>query len=144
VARGREEGAHIITGGERAPYQGALRGYWMEPTIFDAVEPEHTIARDEIFGPVLAILPFRTEEEAIDLANRTVYGLAAGLWTRDVTRAHRVARQLEAGTVWINLYHNLDAASPFGGIKESGFGRELGASSLDFYTQEKSVWVKLE
>jgi acyl-CoA reductase-like NAD-dependent aldehyde dehydrogenase len=107
------------------------------------VSPEHVIAREEIFGPVLATVTFADEEEAIAIANQTIYGLAAGVWTNNLKRAHRVARRLEAGTVWVNTYHPLDAASPFGGYKQSGYGRELGAYALDLYTQIKSVWVDL-
>ena len=143
VERGRSEGARLLTGGRRAAYLGEQRGYWIEPTIFDQVSPEHTIAQEEIFGPVLAAITFRDEEEAIAIANRTMYGLAAGIWTNNVKRAHRVAKQLQAGTVWINTYHPLDAASPFGGYKQSGYGRELGENALDLYTQIKSVWVDL-
>jgi acyl-CoA reductase-like NAD-dependent aldehyde dehydrogenase len=143
VATGREEGAALVTGGKRALYQGEEKGYWLEPTIFDGVSARQTIACEEIFGPVLAVLTFRDEEEAVALANDTVYGLAAGIWTQNVKRAHRVARQLQAGTVWVNTYHPLDAASPFGGYKQSGHGRELGAYALDLYTQIKSVWVDL-
>ncbi|HUH12066.1 MAG TPA: aldehyde dehydrogenase family protein [Longimicrobiales bacterium] len=139
VAKGRAEGARVLTGGERT----GERGWWVAPTIFDEVESGHTIAREEIFGPVLATLTFDDEEEATALANESVYGLAAAVWTRDIKRAHRMARRLEAGTVWINTYHPLDAASPFGGYKQSGFGRELGRYALDLYTQVKSVWVDL-
>jgi aldehyde dehydrogenase (NAD+) len=140
---GTREGARLVTGGKRAAYRGGETGYWIEPTIFDQVKPEHTIAQEEIFGPVLAAVRFQDEEEAIEIANRTIYGLAAGVWTNDLKRAHRVAQRLEAGTVWINTYHPLDAASPFGGYKQSGYGRELGAYALDLYTQIKSVWVDL-
>ncbi|HSJ10937.1 MAG TPA: aldehyde dehydrogenase family protein, partial [Longimicrobiales bacterium] len=101
------------------------------------------IAREEIFGPVLAVMSFSDEDEALAIGNETIYGLAAGIWTKDIKRAHRMARELEAGTVWINTYHPGDAASPFGGYKQSGFGRELGQYSLDLYTQIKSVWVDL-
>lgn len=143
VRQGTAEGAQLVAGGKRLPYQGEERGFWMEPTIFDRVSPEHVIAREEIFGPVLATVTFADEEEAIAIANRTIYGLAAGVWTSNLKRAHRVARRLEAGTVWVNTYHPLDAASPFGGYKQSGYGRELGAYALDLYTQIKSVWVDL-
>ncbi|MCI0432596.1 MAG: aldehyde dehydrogenase family protein [Gemmatimonadetes bacterium] len=143
VRRGAEEGARLVTGGERALYQGEERGWWMQPTIFDGVSPEHTIAREEIFGPVLAVLTFDDEDEAIALANQTIYGLAGAVWTRDIKHAHRMARAIQAGTVWINTYHPLDAASPFGGYKQSGHGRELGRHALELYTQVKSVWVDL-
>ncbi|MBI4409497.1 MAG: aldehyde dehydrogenase family protein [Gemmatimonadetes bacterium] len=140
---GKKQGAELVIGGRRARYQGEEKGFWVEPTIFDRVEPQHTIAQEEVFGPVLATLTFRDEDEAIALANQTIYGLAAGVWTSNVKRAHRVARRLRAGTVWVNTYHPLDAASPFGGYKQSGYGRELGKYALELYTQVKSVWVDL-
>ena len=140
IEKGRSEGAQLMTGGERAQYE---QGWWVRPTIFRDVAPEHTIAQEEIFGPVLAALPFSDDDQAIALANRTIYGLAAGVWTTNLKRAHRFARALHAGTVWINTYHPLDAASPFGGYKQSGYGRELGAGALELYTQVKSVWVDL-
>jgi len=143
IEQGKAEGAHAVTGGARALYGGETRGYWVEPTIFPAVTPEHVIAREEIFGPVLAVLPFGDEDDAVRIANDTLYGLAAAVWTNDLKRAHRVARRIRAGTVWVNTYHPLDAASPFGGYKQSGYGRELGAYALDLYTQIKSVWVDL-
>jgi aldehyde dehydrogenase (NAD+) len=143
IERGRSEGADLVTGGARALYGGAERGYWVQPTIFDGVQSSHTIACEEIFGPVLAVLTFHDEDEALALANETIYGLAAGVWTRDIGKAHRFARELQAGTVWLNTYHPLDAASPFGGYKQSGYGRELGEHALDLYTQIKSVWVDL-
>ncbi len=142
IEQGRADGATVLTGGTRAEWEGGP-GYWLAPTIFDDVEPGHVIAREEIFGPVLATLTFEDEAQAIEIANATVYGLAAGIWTRDIKRAHRMAAALEAGTVWINTYHPTDAASPFGGYKQSGFGRELGRYALDLYTQVKSVWVDL-
>ncbi|HUG39019.1 MAG TPA: aldehyde dehydrogenase family protein [Longimicrobiales bacterium] len=143
IETGRSEGAEILTGGGRAVREGFENGYWIQPTVFDRVRPDATIAREEIFGPVLAAMTFSDEDEAVALANDTIYGLAGAVWTRDVKRAHRVARRIQAGTVWINTYHPLDAASPFGGYKQSGHGRELGRHALDLYTQIKSVWVDL-
>ncbi|MFW6201619.1 MAG: aldehyde dehydrogenase family protein [Gemmatimonadota bacterium] len=144
IDKGREEGGDPLIGGQRLAYDGdPEKGYWVAPTIFDGVSPDQTIAREEIFGPVLAVMTFEDEEEAVELANRTVYGLAAGLWTADVKRAHRVARAIQAGTVWVNTYHPLDSASPFGGYKQSGYGRELGEHAIELYTQVKSVWVDL-
>jgi acyl-CoA reductase-like NAD-dependent aldehyde dehydrogenase len=143
IDRGNTEGATLLTGGKRWSQGGFERGYWLEPTVFDAVKPEHTIAQEEIFGPVLAAITFEDEDEAVAIANQSMYGLAAGVWTNNVKRAHRVAKRLQAGTVWVNTYHPLDAASPFGGYKQSGSGRELGAYALDLYTQIKSVWVDL-
>jgi aldehyde dehydrogenase (NAD+) len=143
IAKGRDEGAELLVGGGRAEYNGEERGYWLQPAVFAGVQEEHCIAREEIFGPVLSVLTFSDEDEALAMANRSEYGLAAGVWTQDIRRAHRFARELQAGTVWINTYHPGDAASPFGGYKQSGFGRELGEYSLDLYTQIKSVWVDL-
>jgi aldehyde dehydrogenase (NAD+) len=143
IDRGSAEGASLLAGGKRWQNSGYERGYWVEPTIFADVSAAHTIATEEIFGPVLATLSFQDEEEAIAIANNTIYGLAAGVWTNNVKRAHRMAKRLQAGTVWVNTYHPLDAASPFGGYKQSGYGRELGGYALDLYTQIKSVWIDL-
>ncbi|HZI92784.1 MAG TPA: aldehyde dehydrogenase family protein [Patescibacteria group bacterium] len=142
IAKGREEGARLVAGGNRAKV-GDGRGFFVEPTIFDEVRNDMTIAREEIFGPVLSVIRVRDLDDAIAKGNESIYGLAAGIWTRDIKKAHRLARELRAGTVWINTYNVLDNASPFGGYKMSGFGRELGAASIDLYTQTKSVWVDL-
>ena len=142
IGKGKEEGAELVLGGERGRVNGD-RGFFVQPTIFAGVEPEMTIAREEIFGPVLAVSTFGDVDEAIDVAHRTEYGLAAAVWTRDIGKGHRIAHALHAGTVWINTYHNLDTGSPFGGYKQSGYGRELGKYALDLYTQVKSVWVSL-
>jgi acyl-CoA reductase-like NAD-dependent aldehyde dehydrogenase len=142
IERGRSEGATLKTGGARTPVDG--KGYFVAPTIFDDVTPEMTIAREEIFGPVLAVMRFDNGVDgAAAVANSTIYGLAAGIWTRDIKKALRTARAVQAGTVWINTYNMYDAASPFGGFKQSGFGRDLGMHALEGYMQVKSVWVDL-
>ncbi|HVY48506.1 MAG TPA: aldehyde dehydrogenase family protein [Minicystis sp.] len=138
IGQGEAEGARRETGGARAG-----KGYFVEPTVFSRVEPTMRIAREEIFGPVLSVLPFEGLEDAARLADATEYGLAAGVWTRDVGKAHALASRIRAGTVWINTYNRFDAASPYGGTKQSGFGRENGRAVLDELTQLKSVWVSL-
>jgi aldehyde dehydrogenase (NAD+) len=140
---GKREGAKALTGGERNTAKGLERGYFVKPTVFTGVKNDMKIAREEIFGPVVSVIPFKDENDVVLQGNDTNYGLAAGVWTRDVSKAHRVARALRAGTVWINCYNVFDAAAPFGGYKESGYGRELGRYALDLYTQVKSVWLKL-
>ncbi len=140
IEKGKQEGAEVVAGGGRADIGP---GYFVRPTVFDGVTPEMTIAREEIFGPVLATLDFEDVEEAIERANDSMYGLAAAVWTRDIKKAHYVASRLKAGTVWINTYNLYDAASPFGGYKASGYGRDLGRHALEGYTQVKSVWVDL-
>jgi acyl-CoA reductase-like NAD-dependent aldehyde dehydrogenase len=139
VESGRSEGATLLAGGERIDRPG----YFVGATVFDDVKPEMTIAREEIFGPVLAALTFDDPDEAIGLGNQTIYGLAAGVWTQDVKKAHRVAHGLQAGTVWVNTYNRYDPAAPFGGYKQSGFGRDLGMHALEQYTQVKSIWIDL-
>ncbi len=142
IESGKQEGAALVAGGGRADI-GTGKGYFVQPTIFADVRPEMTIAREEIFGPVLAAIEFADLDEAIARANDTPYGLAAGVWTRDIKKAHYAARKLQAGTVWINTYNVYDTAAPFGGYKQSGFGREMSAHALEHYTQVKSVWVDL-
>ena len=138
----KKEGASLVAGGARADI-GTGKGYFFQPTVFDNVTPEMTIAREEIFGPVLATIEFSDLDEAIARANDSQYGLAAAVWTRDVKKAHYVAKKLQAGTVWINTYNVYDTAAPFGGYKASGFGREMSSHALEHYTQVKSVWVDL-
>jgi len=141
VERGEKEGARLVAGGRRAAVNG--RGAFFEATVFDGVAPDMTIAREEIFGPVLATLTFRDEADAVAVGNATIYGLAAAVWSRDIKKALRAAKALKAGTVWINAYNLYDPGLPFGGYKESGFGRERGRYALEEYSQVKSVWVDL-
>jgi aldehyde dehydrogenase (NAD+) len=141
VESGRREGAKVVAGGNRAAVDG--KGAFFEATVFDDVSPEMTIAREEIFGPVLATLTFKDEADAVAVGNSTIYGLAAAVWSRDVKKALRAARALKAGTVWINTYNFYDPGLPFGGYKQSGFGRERGHYALEEYTQVKSIWVDL-
>jgi acyl-CoA reductase-like NAD-dependent aldehyde dehydrogenase len=143
VGAARDEGARVVAGGSRAALADFPDGLVYEPTILDGVGNDAAIAQNEVFGPVLTVLPFETEEEAVALANATRFGLSAGVWTRDVKRAHRVASALQAGTVWINTYRAITYNSPFGGYKESGYGRVNGAEAIDGYLQTKSVWTEL-
>ena len=136
---GKQEGAKLLLGGEAR----SGKGFYVEPTIFTEVRNTMKIAREEIFGPVASVIPFKDEDDVIFQGNDTPYGLAAAVWTHDVGRAHRVARALKAGTVWINCYGKIDPISPFGGYKQSGIGRELSSHAIDLYTQVKSVYLKL-
>ncbi len=140
IEAGKQSGATCATGGKRV----GDRGFFIEPTVFTNVTDEMAIAREEIFGPVLSVLKFSDADELVRRANATNFGLAAAVWTRDIARAHDVARKLRAGTVWINCYDVFDAAAPFGGFKQSGFGRELGERGLDPYLETKTVTVSLE
>ncbi len=140
VETGKREGGRLVTGGKPA----ASKGYFMKPTIFADVSNDMTIAREEIFGPVVATLPFEGLEDAITQANSTIYGLSAGIWTRDIGKAHRLAKEVRAGTVWVNCFNHFDAGSPFGGFKQSGIGREMGKYAVELYTQVKSVWIPLD
>jgi len=138
--RAADEGAEAVTGGRRRPGGG---GYFMPPTIFTGVRPEHEIAREEVFGPVLAVLPFDDDEQGIELANGTEYGLAAGVFTRDLDRAHRAAARLKAGQIYVNEWFTGGVETPFGGVKRSGFGREKGQEALLNYVQSKNVGIRL-
>jgi acyl-CoA reductase-like NAD-dependent aldehyde dehydrogenase len=142
VEAGIQEGAKLVAGGKRQPVNG--KGYFVQATVLDGVRNDMRVAREEIFGPVLAVIPFDDVEDALRIANDTPYGLAAGVWTRDVKKAHAVSRRLQAGTVWVNTYNFYDAGVPFGGYKASGFGRDLGPESLRDVTQVKSVWISVE
>jgi aldehyde dehydrogenase (NAD+) len=139
IDKGKSEGANCLTGGSRI----GNKGFFIEPTVFGNVTDDMSIAKDEIFGPVMSILPFKNVDEIIDRANNTYYGLAAAVWTKDVQKAHRFAASVRAGTVWVNCYDVFDAAAPFGGFKMSGMGRELGAAGLANYTELKTVTMSL-
>lgn len=136
---GVSEGANLLSGGKRV----GSKGYFIQPTIFSGVKDNMRIAREEIFGPVMNILKFKDVEEVVQRGNKTFYGLAAAIWTKDITKAHRLANSLRAGTVWVNCYDVFDAAAPFGGFKMSGIGRELGEYALSLYTEVKTVYINL-
>ena len=136
---GQKEGATLLTGGRRF----GNKGYFVEPTVFDNVKDEMTIAKDEIFGPVVSVLPFNDIDEVTRRANNTFYGLAAAVWTKDLDKAHIFAKNAKAGTVWVNCYHVVDTTTPFGGFKMSGHGRENGEAALEHYTEMKTVTIKL-
>lgn len=139
IEKGKEEGAKLLVGGEVSE-----KGYFVTPAVFTDVDDEMTIAKEEIFGPVVVPLRYKTIEELIERANNSIYGLAAGIWTRDLKMAHYLADQLKAGTVWVNTYNYTDPAAPFGGYKQSGVGREMGSYAIEAYTEVKHVWIDLE
>jgi len=142
IESGKTEGAQVLTGGNRTTIDGS-KGFFIEPTIFGGVKNEMRIAQEEIFGPVLATLTFDDVDQVAALANANPYGLAAAIWTKDIKRAHALSKRLRAGTVWINTYGVMDAALPFGGYKQSGFGRELGMHAIEHYTELKTVWLQM-
>src|ERR1700733_3631914 len=139
IDSGKREGAKLLCGGKRV----GDHGYFISPTIFDNVKDEMKISREEIFGPVMSVIPFKSIDEDVRRANNTAYGLAAAVWTKDVSKAHAIAARLRAGTVWVNCYDVFDAAAPFGGFKQSGIGRELGEYGLQNYTEVKTVTVQI-
>lgn len=139
IVAGKTEGASLVAGGNRV----GNRGFFIEPTVFADVKDDMKIAKEEIFGPVMSIMKFKDVEEVVERSNRTEYGLAAAVWTRDISKAHAIANSVRAGTVWVNCYDVFDAAAPFGGFKQSGIGRELGEYGLQQYTEVKTVTVKL-
>jgi acyl-CoA reductase-like NAD-dependent aldehyde dehydrogenase len=141
IDSGREQGAQLLAGGRQVRQDTG--GCYVEPTVFDGVRPEMTIAREEIFGPVLAAITVRDAEEAVRVGNSVIYGLAAAVWTRDITRAHRIARTLRAGVVYVNCYDADDITTPFGGFKQSGTGRDKSLHAFDKYTELKTTWVDL-
>jgi acyl-CoA reductase-like NAD-dependent aldehyde dehydrogenase len=141
IDAGRSDGANLILGGQRV--RAETRGCYVEPTIFDRVQPRMRIAREEIFGPVLSVISFKDLDEAVHIGNDTCYGLAAAVWTRDITAALRAARDLRAGIVYVNCYDADDMTVPFGGFRQSGFGRDKSLHALDKYTELKTTWIDL-
>ncbi len=144
IKSGVDDGAQLVCGGERDTEGVKSKGFFVKPTVFTEVDPKMKIAQEEIFGPVLSVIKFRDAEQAVEIANGTIYGLVSAVWTRNAGLAHRIAGEIKAGSVWINMFGGFDSASPFGGYKQSGFGRDLGAYALEQYTNVKSVWVALE
>jgi len=138
----QKEGAKLACGGGTPKDQ--QKGYFVEPTIFTNCTNDMRIAKEEVFGPVLAVIPFKTVEEVAEQANKTTFGLSGAVWTKDVKKAHKLAAQIKAGTIWVNCYNAFDPAVPFGGYKMSGYGRELGKHSIELYSNIKSVWVNLQ
>ncbi len=139
-----DQGARLVAGGNRIVDDGLENGFFVKPTVFADVDDAMTIAQEEIFGPVACVLPFDSVDEVTARANATSMGLAGGIWTRDITKAHRLAEALQVGTVWVNTYNMLDPAVPFGGYKMSGWGKEGGADSLDAFLSTKSIWINTQ
>jgi acyl-CoA reductase-like NAD-dependent aldehyde dehydrogenase len=138
-----DAGAAVLTGGAPPDDPGLASGYYLRPTVVRA-DPDSQICQDEVFGPVVTVSMFGTDEEAIEIANGTEYGLGGGLWTADLSRAHRVAAALRSGMVWVNCYKRVNPGSPFGGTGKSGYGREMGFAAMDEYTTRKSVWINVD
>jgi len=143
VGVAKEEGGEILTGGKAPDNPALAQGYYVEPTVVRA-KPTDRVAQDEVFGPFVTVLTFSSDEEALAIANNTEYGLGSGLWTRDLTRAHKMAQQIRAGMVWINSYKRIHPGSPFGGVGQSGYGREMGFAAIADYTEERSVWINVD
>lgn len=144
IATAKEEGGRVLCGGERVLLDGPLKdGWYISPTVIEGLGPQCRTNQEEIFGPVVTLQPFDTEEEALALANATPYGLASVLWTRDNQRTHRMARALNSGIVWVNCWMVRDLRTPFGGMKQSGVGREGGTEALRFFTEAKNVCIRL-
>jgi acyl-CoA reductase-like NAD-dependent aldehyde dehydrogenase len=143
IGSGKEQGAKLVAGGERDAEGAKVKGNFVKPTVFADVKPQMKIAQEEIFGPVLSCIRIRDEQDAVEVANGTSYGLAAAIWTRDVAKAHALAKRIGAGVVWINCFNEFNDAAPFGGYKESGWGRDLSSHALEKYTQLKTVWTQL-
>jgi aldehyde dehydrogenase (NAD+) len=142
LSLGRQEGARAVAGGARLTEGLLAQGYFVPPTVFADVRDDMRIAKEEIFGPVLSAIPFQDVDELITRANATMFGLGSGVWTRDVSKAHRLAKSIRAGSVWVNCYQAMDPAVPFGGYKMSGYGRESGLQHVEEYLNVKAVWVK--
>ena len=138
---GSKQGARLVVGGRRPPHLDC--GYFFEPTIFADADASMRIVREEIFGPVLSVLRWTDEDDLIRQANDSEYGLSAGIWTNNLKNAHRAAAAIQAGTVWVNCFNLVDPATPFGGFKQSGWGREHGRQAMEMYSETKSVWVNL-
>ena len=142
MQQGTDAGARLVTGGRAAEVEGLERGFFVEPTVLADVTNDMAVAQEEIFGPVVVVIPFDDEDEGVAIANDSPFALGSAIWTRDVARAHRVAGRLEAGMVWVNDHHRLDPSSPWGGLKESGVGREGGWESFHDFTHVRAVTVR--
>ena len=145
IEQAKSDGARLVAGGNSLRDEvGGGKGYYIEATVFADVNPDSALAQEEVFGPVVAVIPFDDEAHALEIAHNSRYGLAAGVFTRDIGRALNFAKQLRAGTVWVNTYNMYDPSMSFGGFGESGYGRELGVHALDTYTESKSIWLNLD